>query len=382
MSILGTAPIEIASNKPFVHVRINGSKPQRFMLDTGSNATLIDPSLAAALKFHSASESKGYFGVGNARQSIVRLEPAARLELAGATADGIRLLGFDLSQVSSVEGLQVRGTVGGQFLQHFVVRIDYAAGRVTVFDPSFEYQGTGIVLPVTIDRQIFTMVRIHKSSGEVVEGKFYLDTGTRTAISLNSPFVREHQMVEGERAIPVATIGVGMGGESLASVYRIPEIELGSLHVRDVVATASLDEKGVFADPKVAGIIGGELLRKFTVILDYPHQRVILETSPARDTPFQYDASGLFLLAGGPALDAIRIFRVIEGSPAEDAGLQKNDVIETIDGKRARNLDHVRDLFRQPGQTYELRILRDGKRIDVVMRTEDLLARSRTTKGM
>jgi hypothetical protein len=376
-------PVEIVSNKPLVQVRINDSKPHQFMLDTGSGAALIDPPLARSLGFKSASESKGFFGVGNAKSSLVLLKPTACQEVAGTRVADVHFLGFDLSLISSVEGVPIRGTVGSEFLEKSVVVIDYAHSRIRVLDPSsFEYHGDGIVLPVVIDRQIFTTIRIHKRSGEVVEGKFYLDTGTRTALSLNSPFVRDNHLLDGETAIPLATLGVGMGGESLASVYRIQEIELGPLRLRDVVATASHDEKGVFADPKVAGIIGGELLRKFTVILDYSHQRVILEKTPQSDAPFGYDASGLFLLAAGAKLDRITILRVIAGSPAEAAGLKKDDVIVSVDSKPAHKLETVRQLFRREGQTYALRIRRAGKTVSASIQTEDLLARAGDTRRM
>jgi hypothetical protein len=374
-------PVKIVSNKPLVQVRVNGSKPQLLMLDTGSAASLFDPSLAKSLGFQPESQNDGFFGVGNRKSSLTLLKPPACLEMAGAHAE-VRLLGFDLSMISAVEGVPIRGTVGGELLKHFVVVIDYAKKTLRVLDPSFEYHGGGVILPVTIDRQIFTTARIHTSSGQTVEGKFYVDTGTRTALSLNSPFVRDNHLLEGETAIPVATLGVGMGGESLATVYRVRELELGPLRFHDVVATASHDEQGVFADPNVAGIIGGELLRKFTLILDYPHQRVILEKSSQSDAPFGYDASGLFLLAEGTKLDRIKVLRVIAGSPADEAGLQKDDVIETIDGKPMHNLESVRQLFRIEGQRYALRIRREGKSVSASVRTEDLLGRASNTKRM
>lgn len=374
-------PIEIVSNKPFAAVRINDAKPERFLLDTGSGAALIAPDLARTLGFQPVSESSGFFGVGNQKSSLTLLKPTARQEMGGAAAE-VHLLAFDLSTISSVEGIPVRGTVGREFLGKHVVVIDYEHARLRVLDESFAYSGDGVVLPVTIDRQVFVTARIHRSSGETVEGKFYLDTGTRTGLSLNSPFVKSNHLLDGETAIPLATLGLGLGGESLASVYRVPEIEIGPLHFRDVVATASLDEKGVFADPNVAGIIGGELLRKFTVILDYPHQRVILERTAQSETPFGYDSAGLFLIAEGKALDRITVLRVIPGSPAEQAGLQKGDVILSIDGRRAVPLEHVRQLFRTVGRTYRLRVARGDETLKMSIVTADLFSVPGATRRM
>lgn len=375
-------PMKIASNKPFVDVHIAGSAPQQFLFDTGSNESLIDPSLAKELSFKTLQATEGNQGVGNTRTTFIQYVPPVCEEAAGAAVPDIHFIGFDLSTISSVEGIPVRGTVGGEFIHHFVFVLDYEHHRMQALDPaSFEYHGDGIVLPIAIDGQIFTKVRLRKRSGEVVTGTFYVDTGTRTALSLNEPFTRVNHLLDGETVIPVATLGVGVGGESLASVYRIGDVEIGGLHFHDVVATASHDEKGVFADPDLAGIIGGDLLRKFTVILDYPHKRVILEKTRNSDSPFLYDAAGVFLMSDGAKYDRIRILRVVPGSPAAAAGLQKGDTIEMVDGKAAVVLDDVRALFLRPGVTYRLRVSRDGKSFEKTLRTVDLLSSPAATRS-
>jgi hypothetical protein len=376
-------PIQIASNKPFVDVSIAGSAPQQFLFDTGSNESLIRPSLAKTLGFKVAQSTEGNPGVGNAISTFLQYDPPVCEEVAGAAVPDIHFIGYDLSTIASVEGLPVQGTVGGEFIHNFVFVIDYEHRRLQALDPAtFEYHGDGIVLPIAVDGQIFTKVRIRKRSGEVVTGTFYVDTGTRTALSLNSPFARSNHLLDGETVIPEATLGVGVGGESLASVFRLSDVEIGTLHLHDVVVTASHDEKGVFADPNLAGIIGGDLLRKFTVILDYPHKRVILEKTRNSNTPFLYDAAGVFLVADGPKYDRIRILRVVPGSPAAEAGLQKGDTIETVDGKPSAVLDDVRTLFLRPGVTYRLRVSRDGKSFEKSVRTVDLLSSPTATRKM
>lgn len=376
-------PIAIASNKPFIDVRVAGSAAQQFLFDTGSNASLIDPPLAKSLGFKTVQATEGNSGVGNATSTFLQYDLPVCEEVAGAAVPDIHFIGFDLLTISSVEGLAVRGTVGGELIQHFVFMIDYENRRMKALDPaSFEYHGDGIVLPIAIDGQIFTKVRLRKRSGEVVTGTFYVDTGTRTALSLNAPFTRANHLLDGETVIPEATLGVGIGGESLATVFRFSDVEMGGLHLHDVVATASHDEKGVFADPNLAGIIGGDLLRKFTVILDYPHKRVILEKTRNSGAPFLYDGAGVFLVSGGPKFDRIRILRVVPGSPAAAAGLQKGDTIEMVDGKPATILDDVRTLFLRQGVTYRLRISRDGKSFEKSLRTVDLLSSATATRKM
>jgi S1-C subfamily serine protease len=63
------------------------------------------------------------------------------------------------------------------------------------------------------------------------------------------------------------------------------------------------------------------------------------------------------------------IVRVVEGSPAREAGLLAGDVILEVDGKqvdsRATLTDHL--LAYSPGDTVELTILRRGKQTDAVV---------------
>jgi hypothetical protein len=128
----------------------------------------------------------------------------------------------------------------------------------------------------------------------------------------------------------------GLGGESKGTLFRLADLELDSIHARDVVAVASSDERGAFADPHVAGIIGGDFLRRYCSTSNYPHSRVILGPTPRAAEPFNYDASGLFLVAEGRDLSHIRVLRVIPGSPASAVGLRLRDTILSLDGTRPR----------------------------------------------
>src|SRR5689334_18367594 len=96
-------PIAIASNKPFIDVRVAGSGPELFLFDTGSNASLIDPPLAKALGFKILQSGEGNSGVGNAKSTFLQYDSAVCEEVAGAAVPDIHFIGFDLSTISSVE---------------------------------------------------------------------------------------------------------------------------------------------------------------------------------------------------------------------------------------------------------------------------------------
>jgi S1-C subfamily serine protease len=85
-------------------------------------------------------------------------------------------------------------------------------------------------------------------------------------------------------------------------------------------------------------------------------------------------------LRGTPARDGVHVTAVYADGPAARAGIHSGDVIEAIQGRRVRTLG---DLFgeidrRSPGQTVELRVMRNGSRGDVKL---ELVQRPATTSG-
>jgi C-terminal processing protease CtpA/Prc len=179
---------------------------------------------------------------------------------------------------------------------------------------------------------------------------------------VNAPFVEEYKVPA--RSIIEAITGVGIGGEVRSDVGRVAGLILGRYEVRNPVAAFSLSKKGVLASAEFTGIIGGEILRRFKVIFDYPGQRMILEANANFNEPYEFDMSGLFVIAEGPALNPFKIYSIVQNSPGFDAKLHLGDVIEKIDGRPASSftLEQVRQIFKEgEGKTHILGIRRGEK---------------------
>jgi C-terminal processing protease CtpA/Prc len=100
------------------------------------------------------------------------------------------------------------------------------------------------------------------------------------------------------------------------------------------------------------------------VIFDYSRERLILEPNPHFEEPFEHDMSGALLAADG-ADKTVKVMAVMPESPAAEAGLREGDAIVTIGGERTPDLslELVKEMFRRPGETYELEVDRGGKAI-------------------
>jgi serine protease DegQ len=93
-----------------------------------------------------------------------------------------------------------------------------------------------------------------------------------------------------------------------------------------------------------------------------------LGVDPAQVTPEVAQQLGL------ESAEGVLVFSVVDGSAAEEAGLQRGDVIASIDGEE---LQIPEDLFaylrgKEPGDEVTVRVLRDGEERELTIRLTDL----------
>ena len=117
-----TVRIKIANDYLIVvPVTINGSGPYDFVLDTGSNNTMLDQKLAEELALPRGGETTVQGVKGSMSIAAVY---ANSLSIAGATVDGKGLSLFTAARLQALPP-KVRGVLGEDFLQNFDVLIDY-----------------------------------------------------------------------------------------------------------------------------------------------------------------------------------------------------------------------------------------------------------------
>jgi hypothetical protein len=152
-------------------------------------------------------------------------------------------------------------------------------------------------------------------------------------------------------------------------------MQLGKYVLDRPIATFSEAQKGSEADASYSGVLGGEILSRFRVTMDYPHHRMYLEPNSHLTDPYEDDMSGATLLASGPDLRSIIVLSVIDGSAASEAGIKPNDVLETIDGKMATDmtLQQIKQMFMRDGAAYTMQIRRAGELIPLTLQLRRLI---------
>lgn len=355
-----------------VRGEIEGSGPLWLILDTGASGSLIDAAQARSLglKLEDAFPVTGAAGVVDAFAVS-----GASIRLPGVELRNQELTALPLDFLASGKGRPVAALLGADVFRRFVVEIDYAAERLRLHDPARYVPQGGEVLPLTlIDDQPYVKAQLVLPGGRTVDGDFAVDTGSGFTLMLAAPFAAEGKVVE-SMARTIGAKAQGVGGEILLSIGRLEGVRLGRFLIPAPVAVLPQSFGGQVAGHGKAGHIGAGLLRRFRVTFDYPHGRMILEPNAAFGAPDEYDMSGVSLKAEGTAFDHIRVARVMDLSPAAEAGLKREDLIVSVDGRPAgtMGLAALRGLFRTPGREVRLGIERRGEAMSMLLVTRRLI---------
>jgi len=387
----GEHPFEIASNKPYVQVTINGSAPNMFIFDTGcAGGSVIARECADRLRLGRGAEESQHLGAGAGVDVGVATVRGVTLGLGGDTLSAPEFRVFSLAHVEPFEGRRVDGLLGEDFLRRHVVQFDYAKRKVRILDPrSYVPDAKATVVPIDTESGLAVAEGSVALPGRsAIPCRLVIDTGVRATVIFYHPFSVANGLLDASGRAVTATIGGGAGGETRGDLGRVDRLSVGGLTFAKPVALFSRDTVGVFAQSEPDGIVGGELLRRCRVTFDYPGGRLVLEPYAER-APFVYDMSGTFLIGGGgqaqpgvrnlepfdqPDFSHVVIFSVAERTPAAECGLEKGDEIVSIDGRPAVEIgvEGARELFRRPAR-YRLEIRRGAERLRIELATRRLI---------
>jgi hypothetical protein len=354
----GTTAIafDLVNNHIYVDGSIDG-KPVRFMVDTGGD-NLLTPAAAKRLGLSGEGKLAGG-GAGDERVDLA-LAHAGEVRVGDAALAKPVFYVLDLGDLPKVEGVPLDGLVGYEMFRRFGVEIDYAHHRLVMSDPSkFAPPVDAIAIPFQLDERI----PIVAGTLDGLPMRISVDTGSRSSLTLDAPFVRAHHLVAKYHAAPEAVIGWGIGGGARGRPARLGSLTIGGMAIDGIEGDLYLGDKGAFTDPDLGGNLGGNVLRRFDVAFDYAKKMMYLKPNPdAAGKPYDFDRSGLWLLADG---DAFKIVDIAADSAALKAGMRLNDRVLAIGGEAVdkRSLAEWRERLRTlpVGTHVTIRFVRNGK---------------------
>ncbi len=275
-AIAAPATIRFKIAKDFlivVPVTINGSGPYDFVLDTGSNNTMLDEKLADELALPRGNEGISAGVTGPVTLSAVY---ANSFSIAGAAVAGKNLFLFTSAKLQDLPQ-KTRGILGEDFLQNFDVLIDYRhqilqleSGLGTLAETL-----TGEHLPVQLsgtlqERPTFRRLIVNgriQELGDHSPLSLLLDSGVNNCILFRRHLVlgTSRQMIE---AVP-------FNSSSLATMETrtVRRLSLGKNEVNDLTVIARTAQSELDVD----GLIPTTLFH--SIFISHRERFVILNPS-------------------------------------------------------------------------------------------------------
>jgi hypothetical protein len=397
-------PFQLINNLIFIPVNINGVD-LTFLLDSGVKETILFSLDSKEVNFNDV-EKTTFSGLGGTGKIEGLSSENNTLRIGKDYTDNNHTIFIILDEsinFSSHVGIPVNGIIGYHFFKDHQVEINYVTKKITVYNDEKTFkkrQKKFIVFPITVEiSKPYIMADVEINSKKV-SSKMLLDLGNSDAVWL---FPKLIENFEYNRPNIDDYLGRGFNGDIYGKRSRIHEINIGNFAFKKPL-TAMPDEYSIQSlklVPDRKGSIGNDILRRFTIIFDYPGNRVYLRKNTHFNDPFLFNSSGLDVQHNGmewqkdvvkvetqkfgstegiPVIERTEGFRYnfvlkpkfsVAGcrpdSPCYVAGIRKNDQLISINNKKVCDLtlEKINSIFKdEDGTKVNLEIEREGQKMN------------------
>ncbi|MDQ0065709.1 PDZ domain-containing protein [Chryseobacterium lathyri] len=366
-------PFKLINNLIFIPINVNGAE-LTFMLDTGIAETILFSLDNKEIKLENIEKIK-FSGLGG-NVSIDGFKSARNIAKIGDHIINSSMLLFividEEFNISSHIGIPVNGVIGYHFFKNHPISIDYTSKKITVYQDASAFKKKVRkfdILPISIEKDKPYINADVEMTREKKSSKLLIDLGNSDAIWLFPTLIKDFVY---NRPNIDDYLGRGFNGDIYGKRSRIHNFYLGDFKFEKPL-TAMPDEYSIqhvnlVKDRK--GSVGGEIMRRFSVVFDYKDEKLYLKKNRNFDDPFHFNMSGLDFKQDGLEWQEDRvkiepkklsetnsettvinnfqykftlkpIFSVAgvrKDSPAFIAGLKKDDRVITINGSRTSDM--------------------------------------------
>jgi PDZ domain/Aspartyl protease len=403
-------PFKFINNLIFIPVNINGAD-LTFLLDTGVAETSIFSLENKEVKLTNVEKIK-FSGLGG-EKSIDGFRSDDNIGRIGKNYVNDSMTIFIITDqdfnISSHVGIPVNGIIGYHFFKNHPILIDYTSKKIIIYNDENLFRKkvkNFSELDISIEKSKPYIIADIEMTHERKSSKLLIDLGNSDPIWLFPKLIKDFVY---NRPNIDDFLGRGFNGDIYGKRSRIHNFYLGNFRFEKPL-TAMPDEYSIQHVNLVEnrkGSVGGDIMRRFTVVFDYPHEKIYIRKNRYYDDPFHFNMSGLDFkqdgmewtkdmvnlpaknqgnLSGGVEVlnnnlqynfilkPIFSIAGVRKDSPGAKAGLQKDDRLISINGKKTADmtLQKIMELMKsEEGKTIEMLIERKNRQMSLRFTLED-----------
>jgi hypothetical protein len=296
-----TIPFKLINNLIFIPIKVNGVE-LNFLLDSGVEETILfSMEEKQEVSFNNVEKIK-LRGLGS-EEEIEGLKSTNNiLETHGLKSQN-HLLYIILDQsfnLSSHIGIPVNGIIGYKFFKNNLVEVNYQKKKITIhqnnekvrkkIDKKFQS------IPITIEKSKPYIEAVAVVNSEDVQAKLLIDIGNS-----DSFWVFENKKIKLPKKNFPDFLGKGFSGDIEGHRAKIEKFSLANFDFKNPIVAFpdSSSIKNVKMVPGRIGSVGGEILKRFTVVLDYADKKLYLKKNSKFSEPFTYNKSGITVQHNG-----------------------------------------------------------------------------------
>ena len=404
---------KLINNLIFIPMNVNGVE-LNFMLDSGIAETLLFSLENKEVDFKNI-EKITFKGLGETVSVEALKSIKNNIRIGDHFVDRSHTVFIVLDEefnISQDIGVPVNGIIGYYFFKNHPIEINYLKKTITVYRDSSKFPKRVkrfAEFPMTVEMNKPYMFADVEMKHEKERSKLLLDLGNTDSVWLFPALIKDFNY---NRPNIDDFLGRGFSGDIFGKRSRINSLSIGNFKMNTPIASMpdefSIQHLKLVKDRK--GSIGSEVFRRFTVIFDYPENKIYFKPNQHLDDPFLIDGSGLELKQDGLVWEkeqvkaqtsrinlgsnetnvynnnpdsfqykfTLKPIFIVSGtrkdSPAQKAGILKNDQLISIDNKNTKEmtLSKIHSILKTNiSRKIKLEIKRNGLLMKVDFTLED-----------
>ncbi|MDQ6531780.1 PDZ domain-containing protein [Flavobacterium sp. LHD-85] len=296
-----TIPFKLINNLIFIPIKVNGVE-LNFLLDSGVEETILfSMDEKQEVSFNNVVKIK-LRGLGS-EEEIEGLKSTKNiLETHGLKSDDhtVFIILDQSFNLSSHIGIPVNGIIGYKFFRNNLVEVNYQKKRIMVHSKSAKYQAKldkqFKVVPITIERAKPYIMTKATVNDEEIPAKLLIDIGNSDAF-----WVFDNDKIKLPNKNFPDFLGKGFSGDIEGHRAKIDKFSIDEFDFRKPIVSFpdSISIRNVKMVPGRIGSVGGEVLKRFTLVLDYGEKKLYLKKNSKFGEPFTYNKSGITVQHNG-----------------------------------------------------------------------------------